>query len=251
MAGLALHPRTVGHAHAVLRAALNQAVKDRIIDFNPVLAADPPRVPGSTFTVWEAAQQRAFLAHVADDPLEALYRLALTTGMRQGELLGLRWRDVNFDAGTLTINQVLVRTGRRYDFPDPKTAQSRRTIPLAARTIASLKRRKREQAEHRIEQAKGWMDRDLVFTLDGGEPLPNWWVTGEFQRRTSEAGLPKARFHDLRHMAASQLIESGADLAVVREILGHSTITTTVNIYGHLTERHKRAAIDRLSEALG
>lgn len=251
MAGLRLHPRTIGHAHAVLRAALNQAVKDRVIDFNPATAADPPLVPRSTFTVWTTDQQRAFLAHVADDPLEALYRLALTTGMRQGELLGLPWRDVNFEAGTVTVNQVLVRMGRTYTFPEPKTDQSRRTIPIGARAIASLRKRRQEQLTHRVEQAKKWRDLDLVFTLDGGMPLPNWWVTGEFQRRTAEAGLPKARFHDMRHMAASHLIESGADLAVVREVLGHSTITTTVNIYGHLTERHKRAALERLSEALG
>lgn len=251
MAGMKLHPRTVGHAHAVLRAALNQAVKDRVITYNPALAADPPRIPRSEFTVWTTDEQRAFLAHVAKDPLEALYRLALTTGMRQGELLGLRWRDVNLDAATLTVNQVLVRMGRRYTFPDPKTAQSRRTIPLSSRAVASLRRRKAQQAANRLPQAKGWRDLDLVFTEDGGLPLPNWWVTGEFQQRTKEAGLSKARFHDLRHMAASHLIESGADLAVVREILGHSTITTTVNLYGHLTERHKRAAIERIADALG
>ncbi len=253
MAGLEaeFHPRTVGHAHAVLRAALNRAVRDRMIDFNVATAVDAPLVPRRAYTVWSTDQQRTFLGAVAADPLEALYRLALTTGMRQGELLGLRWADVNLDSGTLTVNQVLVRMARTFSFTEPKTPQSRRTIPLASRMVASLRRRKAQQAANRLPQAKVWTDRDLVFTLDGGMPLPNWWVTGEFQRRAAEAGLPKVRFHDLRHMAASHLIESGADLAVVREILGHSTITTTVNIYGHLTERHKRSAMARLAERLG
>lgn len=245
------HPRTVGHAHAVLRASLNRAVKDRMIDFNPAAAVEAPRVARRAYTVWTTEQQRAFLASVTEDPLEALYRLALTTGMRQGELLGLRWSDVNLDGGTLTVNQVLVRMAGDYTFPEPKTAQSRRTIPLAPRTVASLRRRKAQQAANRLPQAKRWKDRDLVFTLDGGEPLPNWWVTGEFQRRAAEAKLPRVRFHDMRHMAASHLIESGADLALVREILGHSTITTTVDIYGHLTAGRKRSALDTISEALG
>lgn len=243
-------PRTKVHALTVLRAALSQAVADRLIDRSPAAKGlvSTPDVPHDPIRPLDADQARAFLASVADDPLAPLYELALGTGMRQGEMLALRWQDIADHR--LTVNRSLTRLGARFLHERPKTPQSRRTIPLSPRVVAALKRQ-REYVGRMRREAKVWAEQDLVFCDAQGGPLPNWWVTREFQARIAEAKLPRQRFHDLRHGAASLMIEAGADLATVREILGHSTITTTVNIYGHLTERHKRAAIDRLAEALG
>lgn len=246
--GLDLAPRTKGHALSVLRAALSQAVKDGRLDRSPAAIVKPPKVPHDPIRPLDADQARRFLASVEGDPLEPLYVLALSTGMRQGELLGLRWADIGRDS--LTVNRSLTRqTGGKYRLLEPKTAQSRRTIPLLPRAVRAVDAQ-REYVRELRRAAKVWAEQDLMFCGTDGEPLPNWWVTREFQSAVRRAGLPRSTFHSLRHTAASLMIESGSDLAVVRDVLGHSTITTTVNIYGHLSERHKRTAIARLAEAL-
>jgi integrase len=228
---------------ACLRAALGRAVRWGILERNPAALVESPRVVRATIHPLSADQARTFLAFVHGDPLEALYVLALTTGMRQGELLGLHWPDIDWERGTLTVNRTLVRLHGVYSDGLPKTDLSRRTIPLSRMAIDALR------AHQRAMTVVG--ARQLVFCTTTGGPLANWAVTREFQRQIALAGLPAQRFHDLRHAAASLLISQGVDLAVIRDLLGHSTIGTTVNIYGHLAAEAKQRAADQMDRALG
>jgi integrase len=228
-------PTTVAHHLACLRAALNQAVAWELIPASPARSplVKGPSVKRREYRILTDDEARAFLRHVEGDPLEALWIMAVHLGMRSGELRGLRWQDVDLDAGTLTVNQVVTRHG----FGPPKTPQSRRLLPLPARAGVLLAERR---AKVRVLRLDG-----LIFADVHQRPITDAWLVRRFQLRLREAGLPRVRLHDLRHAAATRLIQSGANLAYVQRILGHSTITTTIGIYGHIEEREVRDALER------
>jgi integrase len=241
-------PRSVAHRLACLRTALTHAQRNGLVDRNATVGVELPRIPRTAVTPLTVAQARAFLDATTDDRLSALYVLALTTGMRQGELLGLRWKDVAEDS--LTIRKTLrFRQGKAL-LEEPKTERSLRTLPLSSMAVAALRRHKARQNVERL--ATDWTDAGLVFTTEHGSPLEAWRVTRNFQQRLADAGLPKVRFHDLRHTAASLMLErSGGNLRLVMEMLGHSTITTTADIYAHLAAEAKRRAADDMDALLG
>lgn len=241
-------PRSVAHRLACLRTALTYAQRQGLVDRNATVGVQLPRIPRTAVTPLTVDEARAFLAFTAEDRLAALYVLALTTGMRQGELLGLRWKDVSGDS--LTIRKTLrIRQGRAL-LEDPKTERSLRTLPLSTMAQDALRRHKARQNAERL--AADWTDNGLVFTTPHGSPLEAWRVTKGFQQQLELAGLPKVRFHDLRHTAASLMLErSGGNLRLVMEMLGHSTITTTADIYAHLAAEAKRRAADDMDAALG
>lgn len=173
--------------------------------------------------------------------------MAVTTGLRQGELLGLRWAEVDFEDGTLRVRQAL----QRGQFVEPKTARSRRSINLPERALGALRRQRALQAEQRLAAGPDWRDNGLVFASSIGTPLDGVNVTKRFQALLARAGLPRMRFHDLRHCAATLLIHAGVDMRVVMEVLGHSTIATTMNLYAHVLPAAKEAAAHRLDALLG
>jgi integrase len=185
------------------------------------------------------------------DELEALYVLALTTGMRQGELLALRWRDIDLERGWLDVNATLVRVAGRPRRSPPKTDSSRRSIKLTARAISALRSHRLRMAE-RLMPLRARPDGDVYVFLDGGEPLNGAHITERaFKPLLKRAGLPAIRFHDLRHCCASLLLSQGVRVDLVAQMLGHSTPAMTLQIYAHLMPGDQEEAIARLDRVLG
>ena len=230
-----LSARSVHHTHRVLHRAFVQAMRWNLIARNPCDGAQGPRATRSEMKVWTPEQTDAFLISTREHPAHALYMLALTTGMRQGELLGLRWQDVDLDAGRLAVRQALQRQrGKGLVFIEPKTGRSRRSIHLSQRAIAALTAHRDRQAFGRRAVGSEWQDRDLVFCDAFGNPLDPSYQTATFKKATGAAGLPEIRFHDMRHTAATLLLSKGVHVKLVSEMLGHTTITLTLDTYSHL-----------------
>ncbi|MDQ5839706.1 MAG: site-specific integrase [Chloroflexota bacterium] len=245
-----MSPATVRYLHAVLHGALSQAVEWRIIADNP---ADRVRLPAKTSPEMAALtpeQARVFLEAIRGHGMEALFTLAIATGMRQGELLGLRWADL--EADRLHVRHTLVRMTGRWWLGDPKTQQSLRTIELTAPTVDSLR-------AHRVRQARALLairhrltDDDLMFTDASGAPLHGRHVT---QRHLAPllraAGLPAIRFHDLRHTYATLQLAAGTSPKLAAEVLGHKDVDMTLNRYSHSLPTMHREAAERLDAILG
>jgi integrase len=242
-----LAPRTVQYAHAVLHRALEQAVRWNLVARNPTDAVDAPRPQRKEITVLTADQAQIFLNAAKEDRLHALYVLALLTGMRQGEMLGLRWHDVDFAAGSLSVRRTLVRTSQGWSWSEPKTAKGRRTIALPALAVEALRQHRIRQLEERLRSGVLWEDLDLVFPNHTGKPLERQNVVKRsFRPLLVRAGLPAIRFHDLRHSAATLLLSLGEHPKVVQERLGHSTIGVTMDTYSHVLPDMQRKAASRL-----
>jgi integrase len=167
-------------------------------------------------------------------------------GLRQGEILGLRWSDVDLEAATIRVTQALQRVNGRLDFVEPKSQSSRRTIPLPATVARALRAHRSRQLEERLAAGARWRESDLVFTTSVGTPLDCRNVTRRFQAALEGAGLPRLRFHDLRHTAASLMLAQGVPPRVVMETLGHSQISLTMNTYSHVIPALQREAADRM-----
>ncbi len=244
------HPRTVHHYAACLRTAFAYAVRKGMMERNPAADLDLPGIPRTERIPLTGAELRAFVDAV-EGPLAPLWITAAWTGLRQGELLGLRWEDVSLDRAMLVVRQSLTRLPSqrsggpvRYVLTEPKTDRSRRTVALVPDVVEALRSIRKA---YLAEQPP--LDQNLVFATPSGSPLDASWVNREFTRALGAAGARRVRMHDLRHGTASLLIERGVDLATISAILGHSNIGTTVDLYGHLTEQHKAAAMARLVEA--
>jgi integrase len=243
-----LSPRTVHHFRAVLRNALHQAERDGLVTRNAAALAEPPRVQRQEMKSLNPDQARAFQHAIKDDELEALYLIALDSGLRQGEVLGLRWEDVNLDAGTVRVSYALQRVAGKLVLVEPKSKTSRRAVKLG--TVAALALR-----EHHARQAQEsgrvtWLPFGLVFTGPHGQPLDGVAVTKRFQAVLKAAGLPKMRFHDLRHSSASLLLAQGIPARVVMERLGHSNIALTLGTYSHVIPQLHQEAADAMDRVL-
>lgn len=245
-----LSPRSVGIIHAVLRAALNQAVQWDMVPRNVATLVQSPRAPRAEITPLSPEQARCFLDAVKGDRLEALYSVGLALGLRQGEILGLCWSDVDLDAGTVRVAHALQRVRGRLELVEPKSLSSRRTIPLPATVARALRAHRSRQLEERLAAGARWHDSDLVFTTALGTPLDSRNVTKRFQAALKRAGLPRLRFHDLRHTAASLMLAQGVSARVVMETLGHSQISLTMNTYSHVVPALQREAADRMEAIL-
>lgn len=249
-----LAPRTVAHIRGVLRSALNDGLKLGVVARNVVALTDPPRQvrqERSPFTVEEA---RSFIAAADGDRLSALWRLAVTLGLRRGEILGLRWEDVDLDAGTLRIARTLQRIDGRLVVKEPKTARSRRSLTLPKPAIASLRAHRDRQAFEAKEAAdrkRRWEDSRFVFVTPVGTPIDPDNLSKHYKALLRASGLRDQRFHDLRHAAATLMIRDGLPVNEVSAVLGHSQTSTTLNVYSHvLPDAHRRVA-DALERILG
>jgi integrase len=171
--------------------------------------------------------------------------------MRQGEVLGLRWSDVDLDAGQLTIRQTLQHAGKRPRFAEPKTSRSRRTLALSDVAIAALRAQRSAQLQERLLAGSRWQDYGLAFTSTIGTPMMPGDLTKRLQRLLAAAGLPRLRYHDLRHGTASLLTAQGIHPRTIMEILGHSTIAVTMNTYAHVAPALQREAARSLDAVLG
>ncbi|MDP8905440.1 MAG: site-specific integrase [Chloroflexota bacterium] len=243
-------PLTARHIRATLRRALTEATRDGMVARNAAGDASAPYVAHKPVAYLEAPVARRLLEATADTEYGPLYALAATTGLRLGELLGLRWPDVNLEAGTLTVRQTLTRVaGNGWALAEPKSARSRRTIPLPSTARAALLRQQERQQAARTAVGDAWQARDgLVFTDEAGRPCDPHRVSSAFHRAREAAGIPRVRLHDLRHTAATLMLAEGVPLAVISEWLGHAGIAITASHYAAVVPalRHEAAAaVDR------
>ncbi len=238
-----LSAKSVRNVHAVLRHALNQAVDWNLTPRNVASLAHPPRIDRQEVIALRADEVRALLTFVRGDPWKALIATALATGMRQGELLGLKWANVDLTGQKLHVQRQLQRDGT---YGEPKTAKGRRTIDLPATCVAVLRDHRRQQTEERLLVGPEWQQTDLVFCTHQGKPLGHRNVLRAFKLIMLRAGLPDVPFHARRHTAATLLLTQGVHPKVVQERLGHATIAMTLDIYSHPIPSMGRAAADQL-----
>jgi integrase len=221
-------PRSVQYTHSVLSRALNRAVKWDLVPRNVCTLVSPPRVPRHQVEPLSPDDARRLLDAVKDTQHEALYSVAMALGLRKGEALGLRWQDVDLDAATLSVcHQLQARRGKHLT--EPKSDRSRRTLPLPEFAVKALRAHRARQLQARLIAGSRWQDTGHVFTTSIGTPMDGSRVSKHFRTALAKAGLPRKRFHDLRHTAASLLLVQGVHPRVVMETLGHSQIGVTMN----------------------
>jgi integrase len=245
-----LAPRSLQVAVGVLKAAYAFAVATELLGRNPIAGVRRPSVEQRPPTTWDAATAQAFLTATADDRLAALWALALTRGLRRGELAGLRWSAVDLAAATLTVTHTRVMVGGRAEESTPKSRAGRRSVPLDEHLVDLLTTHRRAQRAERLRAGLGKDEQGYVFTNELGEPLSPDWISERFEDLVKAADLPRVRFHDTRHTAASLMIASGVPAKVVQEMLGHSHVSITLALYAHLTPAMGREAGAALSASL-
>jgi integrase len=244
-------PNTVRLLHSVLRRAMKQALHWGLVARNVVSLATPPREQRRVITPLSAAQARAFLEVARSDRFHALYVLALTTGMRRGELLAVRWQDMDLARGALQVRHTLLRTPTGFHLAEPKTARARRRIALSPMAVSALRTHRIMQAEGRLRVGSLWVDQGLVFPTRLGTPMEaSNLLTLSFRPLLATAGLPSIRFHDLRHTAATLLLLGGVHPKVVSELLGHSSIRITLDIYSHVLPDMQEQAVGAMERLL-
>ncbi len=242
-------PARLQTIHSVLRNALEHAMREDLTVRNAarlVRVATPPR---RTFEPWTAQQTIDFLTASKADPMAPAFLLCIALGLRRGEVLGLRWRDVDLDDGVLHVRQQLQRAGGRLQLVEVKTQRSRRVIPLPEVCVKALRRQRSEQASDKIALGPRWHESDFVFTTKHGTPVEPRNLARSFDRLVAAAKLPRIRLHDLRHMCASFLAFLRVPPRTIMEILSHSQIAVTMNVYTHVTSDEQREAM-RLMDRL-
>lgn len=245
-------PRTVQLVRAVLRIALEHALKLGAVSRNVAKLATAPRVPHKEVQPLTVEEAKAFFKSIKNHRLAGLWQCAVWTGMRQGELLGLRWADVDFAKREVRVSGALQYIGGEFKLVEPKTARSRRTLTLPADVITLLKRHRARQGRERLLAGGDWDGSwDLVFTTRTGRPLEGARINRDLKLLLKKADLPPQRFHDLRHTCASLLLASGTAPRMVMEWLGHSQIGITMNIYAHVMPAAMQEAADKLAALLG
>ncbi|MFE7043285.1 tyrosine-type recombinase/integrase [Streptomyces atratus] len=246
-----LSPLTVTYVHSVLKSALEHAVREDELSRNVARNVKTTTHQPRRFRPLTATEARQFLDAARADRLHALYELALRTGLRKGELLGLHWEDLDLTTGTASIRRSLQRTRTSGLTRLPtKTRASERRIALPTECIHSLKKHQERQDNERETAGSDWSDGGLVFTTPTGRPLDPANLTRRFRSFLNRAGLRRIRFHDLRHSTATLLLEQGVDLVVIKELLGHAHIGVTAGVYAHVRLCLQRQAIDTLGNAL-
>ncbi len=247
-----LSPSTVEVFHCVLHKALDTAVKWGLVPRNVCDLVSPPHRERFEIKPLDADQAQALLAAARGHRLESLFILAIATGMRRGELLALKWQDINFANGTLQIRRILTRfPDKGYVEAEPKTQKSRRNIVIASFALEALRKHRTRQLEAKLKAGANWQEHDYVFCTSVGTHLnPSKDVLDELKKLLRQAGLPDIRFHDLRHSAATLLLSEEVHPKVVQEMLGHSTISMTMDIYSHVLPSMQQDAVSRLNSVL-
>jgi integrase len=245
--------RTVRYIHTTLHKALKQAVMDGLIPRNATEAVKPPQSTREEMRPLTPEQAKLLLqvAHETGDRLEALYVLAIHTGLRQGEILGLKWDDVDLEDGSLQVRRTLTITKDGPVFTTPKTTGSRRSVKLTSKATEALKRHLERQLVEIDRVGSLWSENGLIFASETGEPLNRHNLTRRsFKPLLKRAGLPQIRFHDLRHTCATLLLTRNVNPKIVSEMLGHSSIAITLDTYSHVLPNMRDAAAAAMEEAL-
>jgi integrase len=246
-----LAPKTVLYIRGVLRTALNRAVRWGLVTRNAAALTDPPRYAPKEVRYLEMDEIRLLLDVIKGDRLEALFVAAIALGMRQGELLGTRWSDVDLDAARWRVRRQLQRRAGLVTYTEPKTARGRRTLDIPSSLVAALRSHRGRQLEERLVAGDQWLDSNLVFATPLGGPLIGTQVTKHLQQLARTAKIRTLRFHDLRHTCATLLLAQQVPARVVMELLGHSQISLTMNLYSHVIPALRKEAAERMDVALG
>lgn len=250
MVGKGLAARTVVQGYRVLSASLAQAVRWQMLSVNPASAVRPPRIQRAELTTPEPEQVSAIVKAAEGTWCRLPILLGAATGMRRGEVFGLRWRDVDLDAGRLHVNGSLQRVEGKLSIIEPKSPRARRTISLPASVVETLRQHRKEQTERRLLLGDAWTDSDLVVEQGDGTPRDPDTVTHRFQDFAAAAGVKGVRFHDLRHAYATSLLRAGVHPKIVSEALGHASTAFTMDVYSHVVPSMQEAAADAIGAAL-
>ena len=247
-----LSPKTINRSHALLHKALDNAVRWNIVARNVCDVVTKPREKRYEIHPLTEEQARKLLEAVKGDTLEGAITVALTTGMRRGELLGLKWEDIDFEGKCIYVRRSALHVGKRGVVEsDPKTAMSRRKIMLPHFVIDVLKMHQLRQREKKAACRGAWKDSGYVFCNGQGGYLSDAQLYKMYKRLLRQAGLPNIRFHDLRHSAATIMISMGVNPKVVQEVLGHSNIGMTLNTYTHVLPSMQEEATAKLDNLFG
>ena len=250
-AGDGRHPRPSTTSISALHRALEDAVDDGLLVRNPASGARQAPKSSNEMLTWNADQLRAFFDATEDDRHLPLWRLTAMSGMRRGEVLGLRWDDLDFEASTVTVRRQWKRGETGFVLAPPKTERGRRTIDLDGETMAALKEWRRSQLEERMAYEAEWQDdKGFLFTRKDGRLNDVDVVSQRFDRLARRAGLPDIRFHDLRHTHATLLLQTGVAPHVVSMRLGHRSVAFTLQQYAHVLPQQQADAVERLATRL-
>ena len=244
-----LSAQTVLHHHRVLHRALRQAVQWLLLARNPADAVEPPRPERKQIPTLDEREAAALLASLKDTQLYEPTLIALTTGMRRGELLALRWQDIDLDAGTVSVRQSLQQTREGVTVKEPKSGKGR-TVALPAIAVQCLRRVKVKQAEMRLALGPAYQDSGLAFARTDGRMWEPNSFSSAFAAKVRRSGLPHVSFHALRHAHATILLKRGTNPKVVSERLGHARVGTTLDIYSHVLPGMQEEAAQRIDAAL-
>ena len=253
MSEAGLSARTVRYVHAVLSSAFKQAMKWEMLDRDVTRLVDLPKQQRQEMRALSQEEAARFLQTVKGDRYAALFNLALMSGMRPEEYLALQWKDIDWQRGAVTVQRVLIwRDGGGWKYEEPKTAKSRRSIPLPASMMADLKAHRSGQLEERLKAGSLWENNDLVFTTETGTPVyPGNLRNRHFKPALERAGLPgEIRLYDLRHSMATLLLAGNENPKIVSERLGHSSITLTLDVYSHVLPDMQKGAVEKLENLL-
>jgi integrase len=250
--GLSL--RTVRYVHTVLGKAFADAVRQGLMQRNPARLANPPKTSSTRapeFTVWSPAELQKFLKHTGEHDHRHLFRVAALTGLRRGELCGLRWVDVDLDAARLHVRQSITPVGGKPVVGEAKSARSRRSIDLDAGTVAALKAHRKDQAAEKLLMGAAYRDKGLVFATATGAVWHPDTISGVFESAVKESKLPRIRLHDLRHGHATHLLAAGTNPKIVSERLGHASVAFTLDTYGHVLPGQQASAAAAVAALVG
>ncbi|MCG5471163.1 site-specific integrase [Micromonospora sp. LAH09] len=246
-----LAPASIIKVHAVLRVALADAERMDLVPRNVAKAAKPPALGRTERRALTPEEAKTLLSVLTGDQLESLFVLALATGLRRAELLGLRWSDVDLPGRALFVRQTLQRTDHGLVFVPPKTHRSARPLPLSALAVRALEAQRVRQAKERLAAGEVWSDLGPVFASTIGTAMEPRNVNRRFEQLRAAAGLDWLHLHDLRHAFATFLLDQGEELRTVMELLGHSTIRMTADTYGHVLPARARQAASAIDRILG
>jgi len=248
-----LSARIVRYTHAVLRSALQHAVKVNMLPRNEAQLVGLPKQNKKEMDVLTKEESISFLNALQGERFATMFSFALASGARPEEYLSIQWKDIDFDSGIAIVRRALIthRTGGGWHFAQPKTAKSRRSIPLPSTVIKELRSYRRQQLEERLKLGTAWNDFDLVFASEIGTPLNPPNVTRAFKKILAKAEIrTSVRLYDLRHTTATLLLQAGVNPKVVSERLGHATIVLTLDTYSHVLPNMQQDATAQLEEMI-
>ncbi|MCM0622455.1 tyrosine-type recombinase/integrase [Nocardioides bruguierae] len=240
--------RTIRYVHTTIRAAVEDAVREEILDSNPAKLVRLPAAPKTEVKPLDVDEIKQLLRFHRDKPHYALLVTLALLGLRRSEALGLRWEDVDLDGETLQINRGLHRIDGQLTTMPTKTARSRRTVPLPGLVLTALKDQQQQQADERDKHGMDWQDTGYVFTTGIGTPLDPRNTTRLVQAACRAANVRVVRLHDFRHGCISVLLSLNVPPRTAMEIVGHSSIEMTMNVYGHVSQTDRRAALDQIND---